>query len=125
MGHFAKVDNGTVIQVIVADQGFIDSGAVGNPADWVQTSYNTRAGVHFGTDGQPDNGVALRGNYAGIGHIYDAEHDVFYSPRPFPSWTISTATNWLWAPPVPMPDPVEGAIWLWDEDTLNWISQSL
>ena len=70
-----------------------------SPGQWVQTSYNTRGGVHYGPDGEPDGGVALRGNYAGIGFIYDAERDVFYPPQPGPEWTLNT-TTWLWEAPV-------------------------
>jgi hypothetical protein len=116
MGHFAKVENGIVTQVIVAEQDFIDSGVVGH--GWVQTSYNTRGGVHYGQDGQPDGGVALRANYAGIGFTYDQNNDVFYAPQPYPSWTIS-APNWTWTPPVPYPN--DGKLYLWNEETTLWI----
>ena len=116
MAHFAKVENGKVVQVIVAEQDFIDSGVVGH--GWVQTSYNTRGNVHYGQDGQPDGGVALRGNYAGIGYTYDEANDVFYAPQPFPSWTLNHQT-WLWEAPVPYPD--DGKLYRWDEDTTSWI----
>ena len=120
MSHFAKVENGTVTQVIVAEQDFIDAGHVGDPATWVQTSYNTRGGVHYSAEtGEPDGGVALRGNYAGIGYVYDAELDAFYAPGPFPSWTLNT-TTFTWEAPVPMPE-VEGKIFVWDEPTTNWV----
>ena len=81
MAHFAKVENGIVTQVIVAGQDVIDSGLFGEPSSWVQTSYNTRGGVHYGQDGQPDGGVALRMNYAGIGYTYDGVG--FAAPKPF------------------------------------------
>ena len=116
MSHFAKVENGIVTQVIVAEQDFIDSGVVGH--GWVQTSYNTRGNLHYGQDGQPDGGVALRGNYAGIGYTYDETNDVFYAPQPFPSWTLNHQT-WLWEAPVPYPD--DGKLYRWDEDTTSWI----
>ena len=81
MSHFAKInENNVVTEVIVAEQDFINSGAVGDPAAWIQTSYNTRGNVHLGPDGNPDGGVALRGNYAGIGYTYDAVNDVFVAP---------------------------------------------
>lgn len=118
MSHFAHVQNGIVDQVIVAEQDFIDSGAVGPANEWVQTSYNTRGNVHYGQDGQPDGGVALRGNYAGIGYTYDAQHDVFYAPQPFPSWILNQST-WLWEPPVPY--PTDGKLYTWDEETKNWV----
>lgn len=82
MAHFAQIDaDNVVVQVIVADQEFINSGAVGNPAQWIQTSYNTKDGVHYGPDGEPDGGVALRGNYAAIGGTYDPVNDVFCPPK--------------------------------------------
>jgi hypothetical protein len=119
MSHFAKIENGIVTQVIVAEQDFISTGALGDPANFVQTSYNTRANTHYGTDGQPDDGVALRGNYAGIGYTYNTEHDVFYAPQPFPSWTLNE-TSWIWEAPTPMPS--EGGPYRWDEATKSWVA---
>lgn len=118
MSHFAKVENGIVTQVIVAEQDFIDSGAVGDPAAWIQTSYNTRGGVHYGATGEPDGGVPLRKNYAGVGHIYDAARDAFYEPRPYPSWTLNE-TSCLWQAPVAYPD--NGKNYVWDEPNRSWI----
>lgn len=118
MAHFAKVENGTVTQVIVAEQDFINSGAVGDPASWVQTSYNTRGGVHFGQDGNPDDGVALRKNYAGIGYTYDAGRDAFIPPKPFASWVLNE-DSCLWEPPVAMPE--DGQRYTWDETTTSWV----
>lgn len=118
MAHFAKVENGTVTQVIVAEQDFIDSGAVGDPASWVQTSYNTRGGVHYGQNGEPDGGVALRKNYAGIGYTYDAARDAFIPPKPFPSWVLDENTC-LWDAPVEMPH--DGQRYTWDEATTSWV----
>jgi hypothetical protein len=99
MAHYAKclnIDNSTkfyVEQVIVAEADFIST----QPGKWVQTSYNTRGNVHYGVDGQPDGGVALRGNYAGVGFTYDIINDVFYAPEPTTegNWVLNTST-WLW-----------------------------
>jgi len=118
MSHFAKIENGIVTQVIVAEPDFISTGALGDPASWVQTSYNTRGGIHYGADGQPDNGEALRANYAGIGYIYDSTNDVFHAPQPYPSWTISAPT-WIWTAPTPY--PTDGAQYTWNEETKSWI----
>ncbi len=86
MSHFAEISGSTVTRVIVAEQGFIDSGAVGASSNWVQTSYNTHGGVHYGLDVTgsyvPDGGVALRKNYAGTGYTYDRSKDAFISPQP-------------------------------------------
>ena len=110
MAHYAHVTNGIVDQVIVAEQDFIDSGAVGPASEWIQTSYNTRGGVH--PEGRP-----LRKNYAGIGYTYDAQNDVFYAPQPFPSWELDNAT-WTWNAPVPY--PTDGKRYNWDEATTSW-----
>jgi len=117
MSHFAKVLDGKVIQVIVAELDFFDMFVDSSPGQWIQTSYNTRGGVHYGLDGQPDGGEALRGNYAGIGYIYDQANDVFYPPQPYPSWTLSQ-TTWNWEPPVPY--PTDGQVYQWDEAQGNW-----
>jgi hypothetical protein len=117
MSHFAKVENGLVTQVISAEQSFIDGGFAGNPINWVQTSYNTRGGVHYGQDGLPDGGVALRKNYAGVGFAYDAGRDAFIPPKPFASWTLNEATC-LWEPPIA--EPRDGSFYSWDEDKQMW-----
>lgn len=122
MSHFAQVINGFVQQVIVAEQDFINT--LPDKESWVQTSYNTKGNVHYGQDGLPDGGTPLRGNYAGIGFIYDKVNDVFYEPRPenqtgvFNSWTLNE-TTWSWEPPVPYPD--DGKVYTWDEATTAWV----
>lgn len=118
MSYFAKVENGLVTDVISIEQSELDSGLWGDPSLWIQTSYNTKGGVHYGPDNQPDGGVALRGNYAGIGYNYSVENDVFYAQQPYPSWTISAPT-WMWQPPVPY--PTDGGTYYWDEKTLSWV----
>ena len=117
MTHFAKVCDGKVTQVIVAELEFFDTFADSSPGAWIQTSYNTRGGVHYGQDSQPDGGVALRGNYAGIGYTYDRANDVFYAPQPFASWTLNQIT-WMWEPPVAYPD--DGQLYIWDESSVSW-----
>ena len=131
MGHFAKVVDGKVTQVIVAEQEFFDTFVDTSPGAWIQTSYNTIGGQH--TQG----GTPLRGNYAGIGYVYDQANDVFYPPRPLDqngiscaSWTIS-APNWTWTPPTPMPTDGsqnrwdEGNFYRWDEPTLSWVAYQM
>lgn len=117
MAHFAKVENGIVTQVIVVEQDVIDSGLFGDPSQWIQTSYNTRGNVHYGQDGKPDNGVALRGNFAGIGYTYNKKLDAFYPPQPYPSWVLSPKTI-NWESPVPYPN--DGKKYQWNEDTKSW-----
>lgn len=122
MPYFAQVDDSDiVVDVIRAEQEFIDSGAAGDPSKWIQTSYNTRGGIHYGPDGQPDGGIALRANYATIGCVYDRAHDVFYAQKPpgNPSFIISGAPAWVWTFPIPKPD--DGQQYHWDEATQSWI----
>jgi len=116
LSHFAQVENGIVTQVIVADQDVIDSGMFGS--GWVQTSYNTKGGVHYGQDGQPDGGVALRKNYAGIGYTYDAGRDAFIPPQPFASWVLNE-DSCIWYAPTPM--PTDDKRYSWDEATTSWV----
>jgi len=85
MSHFAKVVNGVVTQVIVAEPEFFDTFVDTSPGEWIQTSYNTYAGQH--PEGRP-----LRKNFAGIGYTYDRERDAFIPPQPFPSWTLNEQT---------------------------------
>lgn len=117
MAHYAKVVDGKVTQVIVAEADFFDTFVDSSPGAWIQTSYNTRGNVHYGQDGQPDGGVALRGNYAGIGYTYDAASDKFYAPQPYASWVLSPLT-FLWEAPVAM--PTDGKQYSWDEATTSW-----
>jgi hypothetical protein len=104
MSHFAKVENGLVTQVIVAEADFISTGALGDPANWIQTSYNTRGGVHYDQNGNVD-AEGVRGNYAGIGYTYDSVNDVFVAPQPSADHILDTDT-WTWWNPTAT-DPVE------------------
>ena len=113
MTHFAKIEDGVVVNVIVAEQDFVDS----QPGTWVQTSYNTKGGIHYGQNGEPDGGVALNQNYAGVGFSY-VDGVGFHAPQPYPSWTLNDDT-FLWEPPVAYPD--DGKRYVWDEDTTIWV----
>jgi hypothetical protein len=123
MSHYAKVVDGKVVQVIVAEAEFFNTFVDTSPGTWLQTSYNTRGNVHYAPNSStPDGGVAIRGNYAGIGYIYDNTNDVFYPPSPYPSWTISSTTNWIWNAPTPM--PTDGNVYVWNEATVSWVAQT-
>ena len=119
MSHFAKIDKDGIVQrVIVIEQDILDSGNWGDPNNWIQTSYNTRGGVHYAPNSNnADGGVALRKNYAGIGYKYDAERDAFIAPQPFPSWTLNEDTC-LWEAPVAYPN--DGKDYEWNEETTSW-----
>ena len=129
MAHFAEVVDGIVQRVIVAEQDFIDT----QQGTWVQTSYNTRGGVHYTYEEHtqtiggeeitdirpvPSGKAGLRKNFAGIGYVYDADRDAFYAPQPYPSWTLNE-DSCLWEPPVAYPDG--RGPYVWDEDAGEWV----
>lgn len=109
MGHFAKVVDSKVVQVIVAEPEFFTTFVDSSPGEWVKTSYRTQGNQH-------PEGTPLRGNYAGIGYTYDKANDVFYAPQPYASWVLNQ-TTWLWEAPVAM--PADGQ-YVWDEATTSW-----
>ena len=117
MSHFAKIENNLVTTVIVAEQDFIDT----QEGTWIQTSYDTRGGVHR------LGGTPLRKNYAGIGYTYDSSKDAFYSPKRYPSWTLNESTC-QWEAPLELPEDYDGTTPLvWNEDlyqsdnTKGWV----
>jgi len=102
MSHFAKINQDNIVtEVIVAEQDFINSGAVGDSFLWIQTSYNNN----------------FRKNFAGIGYTYDKIRDAFIPPQPFPSWTLDEDTC-RWEPPVAHPN--DGNIYEWNETDQQW-----
>ena len=111
MSHFAKILDGKVTQVIVAEPEFFETFVDSSPGQWIQTSYNTYGNQH--PEGRP-----LRGNYAGIGFTYDQVNDVFYAPQPYSSWVLDQ-TTWLWVAPVAY--PTDGEMYRWDEETTSWV----
>lgn len=122
MSHFAKVNSGIVVQVIVAEPDFFNNFIDTSPGEWIQTSYNTRGNVHYLPDSNtPSGNPPFRGNYAGIGYTYDAKNDVFYPAKPYPSWVLDENT-WNWYAPIPM--PTDGKMYMWDENVQNWIERT-
>jgi hypothetical protein len=107
MGHYAKVENGIVTQVIVADGVEWCETHLGG--EWIQTSYNSHGGVHSGGK------FAIHKNYAGIGFTFDGVG--FAAPQPFASWTLDKET-YLWVSPVP--HPADDKIYNWNEANLAW-----
>jgi hypothetical protein len=112
MAHFAKVVDGVVAQVIVAEPEFFDTFVDSSPGEWIQTSYNTHGGEH------KLGGTPLRKNYAGVGFTYDRVKDAFIPPQPFASWLLNEDTC-LWDAPVAM--PTDDKLYQWDEATVNWV----
>ena len=110
MAHYAKVLDGKVTNVIVADQDFFTTFVDTEPGEWIQTSYNTHGGVHR------LGGTPLRKNYAGIGYSYDRTKDAFIPPKPYSSWILDDTTC-QWKSPIDMPtdELASGKCYYWDE----------
>ena len=122
MAHFAKVLDKKVIQVIVAEPEFFETFVDTSPGQWIQTSYNTLGGVHYDPvtkEPSNDQSKALRKNYAGVGYTYDAEHDAFIPPQPYPSWILNQE-SFLWECPVPLPADATTISYYWNEQDLTW-----
>lgn len=111
MAHYAKVTDGIVTKVIVAEAEFFDTFVDDSAGEWIQTSYNTHGGEH------KLGGTPLRKNFAGIGFTYDYEKDAFIPPQPFMSWTLNEDTC-LWEAPVAYPD--DDKVYIWNESITNW-----
>lgn len=119
MAHYALIENDRVVNVIVADEEFIRTLS----GEWVQTSYNTRGGVHYDPNtGLPDGGVALRLNYAWVGAVYDREHDAFVAEKPYANWVLDISKG-EWVPPVPLPEPLDPELdYIWIQDQGIWVT---
>ena len=122
MAHYAKVLNGLVVKVIVAEAEFFDTFVDTSPGEWIQTSYNTIGGFHIDPVTQQksaDQSKALRKNFAAVGYTYDKTLDAFIRPKPFASWVLDEETC-LWNPPIERPTDTSKN-WKWDEDTVSFV----
>ena len=126
MSHYAKVENGIVTRVLVAEAEFFDTYVDDTPGEWIKTSYNMRGGVYYNPEtNQPAEDQSVidgdearqRKNYAGKGFTYDATKDAFIPPQPYPSWTLNETTC-LWDAPVARPN--DGNRYQWNEETTSW-----
>ena len=124
MAHFAKVLDGKVVTVIVAESSFFNNITEDSSVTWIQTSYNTKNGVYYQPNSNipsADQSLALRGNYAGIGYTYDSTLDVFLEPKPYPSWILDE-TTYSWNAPISKPT---GSLnmdqyYEWNESSNSW-----
>lgn len=122
MAHYARVENGIVKDVIVAEQEFIDNLVSDKAGSWIKTSYNTVAGVHV------NGGTPLRKNFASVGYTYDKTRDAFIPPKQHASWTLNETTC-RYEPPVAYPSGAANSnkVFVWDEDayqadnTTGWV----
>lgn len=125
MAHFARIDdNNVVVEVIVVEPDLIKTGILGDPSKWIQTSYNTRGGIHYKPNNDKynvpseDQSKALRKNYAVVGGTYDPVRDAFIAPKEFDSWILNEETC-IWEAPIPWPD--DGRYYRWAEKKQKWI----
>jgi hypothetical protein len=137
MAHFAKIsETNEVLTVLTVDNkdmlnaDGVEAESVGQqyleqhnnwPAQmWIQTSYNTSGGTHR------LGGTALRGNYAGMGQIWDEDNNIFYDKKPYASWVLNTTTASWHSPIGDAPDDltaeeiVAGTRYEWNEDAKSW-----
>ncbi|NBX71658.1 hypothetical protein EBQ91_01910 [bacterium] len=124
MAHFAQIDyENKVLRVsVVRNEDILDPNGNeseqfgieilksihGRETRWIQTSYNNK----------------FRFRYAGIGMIYNVEHDVFLQNKPYPSWILNTET-YEWDSPIPKPDLTEEqknneSYYEWNEENQEW-----
>jgi hypothetical protein len=140
MSYFAKVVQGKVVDIVSAEPEFFETFVDSTPGNWIQTSYNTKGGIHYDPverdvhgryTPSEDQSKALRYNFAGIGYFYDRSADAFYEQQPFPSWKLDTDT-YLWVAPLQCPELTseqidQGCVYDWDEDahqadnTTGWV----
>jgi hypothetical protein len=135
MSHFAKVNaQNEVIEVIVAEQDFIDSLDAEDGIRWIKTSYCMRGGVYRDPDsGEPQADQSViqgdearqRKNFASIGMLYNEALDAFTDAQPYASWTINSTTG-LHEAPIELP-VTKDVVYGWDEDlyqsdnTQGWV----
>ena len=121
MAHFAKVVNDKVVEVITAEQDFIDQydDGLNDGGEWIQTSYNTLQNKH----NSGDNSKAFRGNYAGIGHTWDEDNNIFWPKKPYASWVKDTSDASWHSPIGDAPDlgaESETHHYEWNESNQSW-----
>lgn len=138
MAHYAKLDENNIVlevnavdneqEIQVGEEGIVtwlnenfNSQGVPGGVTWKKTSYNTKAGKHYESDGtteSADQTKALRKNYAAISGTYDSTRNAFINPQPYASWSLNESSC-IWEAPVAYPD--DGKIYEWNEDTTSWV----
>ena len=141
MAHYAKLGtNNKVLAVhVVSDNDCLNASGVEdeevgrqflekihNWPLWKKTSYNTSRGQH------KNGGTPFRGNYAGIGMIYDEDNDIFIDNKPYASWVLNVSEFRWQSPignaPVLVDEKKATHSYVWNESTQTWdkkdISQS-
>ena len=133
MARFAKINEDNIVEsVILVDNEHLigERGeevealgvaylnkVFGEESNWVQTSFNTRDGLHYGAEStEPDGGNALRKNHAAKGYTYDKTRNAFIPPKVYDSWVLNEDTC-QWNAPTAMP---EDGRYDWNEGTTSW-----
>jgi hypothetical protein len=111
MAHYAKVLDGIVLNVVVANASFLDTFIDDSPGEWIETCYQTSNNNHS------SGGNPLRKNFASIGGTYNKALDAFIGAKPFDSWILDQDKG-IWKAPSDYPT---SGMYNWDEDTLAWI----
>ena len=110
MAHYAFLDNNNILTEVIVG------------IDETQTIEGLDPEIYYGnfrgqTCKRTSYNNRIRKQYAGIGYKYDADADVFITPKPYPSWNLDN--NFDWQPPYPRPDN-QPFKWSWDEENLVW-----
>ena len=124
MTYYAKVVNGIVTRVIVAEAKFMDTFVDDSPGEWIKTSKHTIGGKHYDKEGNEDSGIPLRKNFAGKGFLYNKELDAFHQKQPYPSWTFDNDTC-LWSAPIAYPDDGKKYHWVEGIDGGDWVEDDM
>lgn len=111
MANYAKIVKAIVVEVVMADDNFLETVKDDSSCIWLKTSYNTSGGVHA------NGGEPLRKNFAVVGHTYDSYRDAFFGPQPHLGWLLDDDT-YQWYPPIPKPE--DGQQYVWCDETHNW-----
>jgi hypothetical protein len=112
--HFAEVKDGVVVNVVQAEQSFIDQ----QSGQWVKACYR----LHGNELPVGEDGPKFRKNYPSVGYLYNSELDIFTDVKPFPSWILDESG--LWTSPVPCPEDTEKS-YKWNEATVSWVEVTL
>lgn len=122
---FAKIKNNIVIDILLADQTFINSLPSEDGITYVQYIDNAHLGKVYDRDNN-EIGETSQMNCASVGGFYDSDKDIFYDEQPYPSWTLTSDYDWE----APITEPIVGEDYYvyWDEDvhqadnTKGWVT---
>lgn len=97
MANYAVIENGVVVNTIIADSQAIAEELTG-------------LGCAEYTEEDP----------IGIGWVWDNTANGYIAPKPYPSWIYNYSSK-IWESPTPMPEAQENQGFHWDEATQSWV----